>query len=483
MTTTPRRIFNALAADPWAIAPDWLRAIAAIADREDLSPALIDRLADYHGITPEAVQSRVGQRPDGSYRMRLRDGVAIIPIDGPIFPKATMLQMISGAASLQLIALDFAKALDDPDIRAIVLELDSPGGVVGGISEMAGTIRGARGRKPIVAYVDGVAASAAFWLAAAADEIVIGDTGVVGSIGVVAQVTVQEKPDQAGERTYEIVSTNAANKRPDPTSEDGRAQIVARLDALESVFVGSVAAYLGMSASELVAAGDNGGVRVGSDAVAAGLATRLGNFEDLLTELTGRRPTDKPSAGPVAAQHETKGTDMDLTDVTAEQLAAENPDLAAALRDRGAEAERQRVAALDAAALPGFETLLADHKADGSKTDIDLIRAQNAVIREQGAAALQTAAAEDEALKGQLPAVDPGETGGGVDEARARLGGDDGPKAGDPQDDAAVAGDKARFAASAGLQKDFGNSEKAYLRYCQDIRAGNIRAVTQPAAA
>ena len=142
-------------ATPWAIEPDMLDTIRAIALRE--------------GEGVEARQAREGRPLTNARTVTMRDGVAVVPITGPIFRYANLFTQISGATSLDVLAKDFASALGNPEVRAIVLEINSPGGQATGISEFAAQVRAAA--KPVVAYVDGMAASAAYWIAAAAPQI------------------------------------------------------------------------------------------------------------------------------------------------------------------------------------------------------------------------------------------------------------------------------------------------------------------------
>src|SRR5690606_22898690 len=114
-------------------------------------------------------------------------------------------------------------ALDDPKVKAIILNMDSPGGEANGINELGDMIFAARGKKPIKAYAGGTIASGAYWLGSAAAELVIDATALVGSIGVVVEVVTREARE--GEKRYTITSSNAPNKRPDLTTEEGRAEI------------------------------------------------------------------------------------------------------------------------------------------------------------------------------------------------------------------------------------------------------------------
>jgi len=223
MTASAQRsAFDLVASQPWAIMPETLETIASIARRE--------------GEGVEAVEARLGRPLQNARTVSVRDGVAVVPVNGPIFRYANLFTQISGATSLEVLATDFTAALDDPNVKAVVLAMDSPGGQANGIAEFAQMVRAAK--KPVVAYVDGSAASAAYWIAAAADRVVMSKTGMVGSVGAV--VGISTKKDEG---TVEIVSSQSPNKRPDVTTDQGRAQIQTLIDSLAQVFVEDVAAY------------------------------------------------------------------------------------------------------------------------------------------------------------------------------------------------------------------------------------------------
>ena len=225
------------------------------------------------------------QRLAGTSRAFLVDGVAILPITGPIFPRANMMTEYSGATSINTLTDDYRKALDSSDVGAILLLVDSPGGAVSGINAFADIVAAGAKKKYTTAFVAGAAASAAYWIASAASEIAMERTGMVGSIGVVAAIPVQVAPDAAGDLWIEIVSTNAPNKRPDPVSEDGRIEIVATLDAVEKQFVADVARGRKTTVEKVLAEFGRGGVKVGADAVKAGMADKVQSYDAALNAL------------------------------------------------------------------------------------------------------------------------------------------------------------------------------------------------------
>src|SRR5690554_2801336 len=105
------RAFELAASQPWLMLPSALDSLLAIADR----------LGD-----PEALEARLGKPLDNTRAVTLRDGVAVIPVTGPIMRYANMFTRISGATSTQELATDLQAALDNPQVKAIVLNIDSP---------------------------------------------------------------------------------------------------------------------------------------------------------------------------------------------------------------------------------------------------------------------------------------------------------------------------------------------------------------------
>lgn len=302
------RLLDAAMSTAWAIRPEALRAILAIAARDDISREAISRAmahtpeaqaAHVKAVSPEAVSARQGRRLPKTKRVEMRGSVAIVPIEGPIFRYAGMFDDISGASSVQVLAPDFALALEDPSVTAIMLHVDSPGGEVNGIAELGDMIYAARGKKPITAYVSDLGASAAYWLASAADRIVVAETAALGSIGVVMAVRDPSKDDR-GE--VEFVSSQSPNKRPDPNSEGGREQYQALVDTIGDIFVASVARNRDVSAEAVIGDFGAGGLLIGRGAVDAGLADAIGSYEQTVRELSEQAsPTPVALMAPAAS--------------------------------------------------------------------------------------------------------------------------------------------------------------------------------------
>ena len=116
----------------------------------------------------------------------IRDGVAVIPIKGVITPQMDIFTALFGGTALDHLAQDIQAALDNNEVKAILLDIDSPGGVAVGPAEMAEIINHAKGIKPLWSYTGRNCCSAAYWLAAATDKILCHKSALLGSIGVVS---------------------------------------------------------------------------------------------------------------------------------------------------------------------------------------------------------------------------------------------------------------------------------------------------------
>ncbi|ABB73366.1 protein C Serine peptidase. MEROPS family S49 [Nitrosospira multiformis ATCC 25196] len=220
-----------------------------------------------------------------------QDGVAVIDITGPITPRASFLSLLFGGTDVETIQQDLSAALADSSVNKIVLNIDSPGGVVSGVSPLADQIFSARSIKPIESFVSGMGASAAYWLAAATSHITISDTALVGSIGVVG-TAIDDKARQQmqGVIFHQIVSSNAPKKRPDPATPEGLQVLQKEIDSLASVFTAKVARYRGVNEMKVNSDFGQGGVLVGVEAVRAGLADAIGTFESTLVS-SGAMPS------------------------------------------------------------------------------------------------------------------------------------------------------------------------------------------------
>ncbi|MEN5208014.1 S49 family peptidase [Stenotrophomonas terrae] len=353
--------YQLAASQPWLIQREALETVLSVAQR--------------YGDA-EALETKLGRPLDNARTVTMRDGVAVIPVTGPIFRYANLFTAISGATSTQVLATDIQAALDNPYVKAIVLDFDTPGGVATSINELAEQIAAGRERKPIKAYVGGAAASAGYWLASATGEIVVSETALLGSIGVLmSYIDSRERDAKAGLKQVDIVSSQSPDKRIDPDTDEGRAKVQAMVDGLATVFVDAVARNRSVTAETVMADFGRGGVLLGQQAIKAGMADRIGSLESVIAELAGSasNSTRNKPMGNTKGQVTVSSTD-DLRNAlaaghTADQITiASNEQAVAAARAAGVEdgkqtatdtavaAERTRIADIQALARKGFES-------------------------------------------------------------------------------------------------------------------------------
>lgn len=279
MTTS--RALQAAIAEPWAITAEGLQLVLSVASREN-------------NVSIEALEAYRAEHVPHAERMTKRGSVAIIEATGPMLRRANFFSAISGATSYDVLRRDLQAALDDQSVKSIILNFDTPGGEVTGVDELSKAIKAATSKKKVVAYVGGTAASAGYWLASQASEIVISETAILGSIGVRAALQDTSKKDaEAG--NIEFISSKAPGKRIDLSTDEGRARIQRTIDALESVFISTVAMGRGVKDEDVTAKFGGGDVLIGTAAIAAGMADRIGTFEAVVSELAGRSPSPSTS--------------------------------------------------------------------------------------------------------------------------------------------------------------------------------------------
>jgi ClpP class serine protease len=257
----------------WAMLPEAVENLVAIAERS------VD-------INPEILEAYRAKSVENADRLRARDGVGILYAEGPMFKKSNLMTSISGATSYQILARDLQAALDDRSLHSIALLMDTPGGEANGADEFAAMLHAANKIKPVTTYVSGMGASAGYWMAAGGGRIILSEASMVGSIGVVLGINDTSLADEKrGVRKLQFVSSQSPNKRPDPNTESGKSHIQAMVDSLASVFISKVAAYRGVSEDDVIAKFGAGGMKVGAEAVAAGMADGVGQFEDVLATM------------------------------------------------------------------------------------------------------------------------------------------------------------------------------------------------------
>jgi signal peptide peptidase SppA len=234
------------------------------------------------------IDEETTRRDAPPYRMAV-DGVAVVPIVGSLVQRAGAMDAVSGLMSYTDVAASFERALADPAVRAIVLEIDSHGGEVAGLFGLADRIEAGRARKPIVASVNEAAFSAAYAIASATDAVILPPTAGVGSIGVVAVHIDQSAADAEDGLDYSFIYAGARKidgNPHQPLTDAAMATLQAEIDRVHGIFAAAVARRRNLPVDAVLAT--EAGLYFGADAVARGLADRIGTLADAIAEAAAR---------------------------------------------------------------------------------------------------------------------------------------------------------------------------------------------------
>jgi len=267
-------VLKAVFDTPWAITPEMLGIIAEVARFR----------AEGGTFSEDEIRHRIEAQANGPRRGGPNaTGVALIPIYGVISQRMTLMTALSGGTSVEQLTGQFRDALADPEIGAIVFDIDSPGGAVDGIEEFATEVREARGTKRIVAVANTMAGSAAYYIAAQADEVVVTPSGQVGSIGILAiHEDFSRAKDALGITTTFITAGKykAEGHEDLPLSDDAVAHVQSMADEFYSMFVGAVAKGRGVSTAKVSGADfGEGRMLLARAAKAVGMVDRIATLD------------------------------------------------------------------------------------------------------------------------------------------------------------------------------------------------------------
>lgn len=372
-------------------------------------------------------QASAGADPYANFRYAcvIDPGIAIVSLTGPLYPRANLFTQYCGAVSAEKLIGELSALIEDDNIKSIVIDVDSPGGVVTKTDEVSQLIRNARGKKRITAYVSGNGASAAYWILSACEKVVMSSTAAVGCLGtMICYLDDSKAMEEAGMQEIIIISNQTPNKNLPPTTPEGKAQLQSLVDDMTDTMFQEIATNRGTSVQKVAKNFGSGAMVLAADAVSRGMADEIMTMEALLTS-EGAANTDPevdPNANlviPGIDDDDTEGSDDDDTDdsdpeddedieanhteggamsaMTPEQIKAAHPDAYKAIykaaKAEGIAAEAARISAIDAIKAPGYEETIAKHRMEPGMTAEKLsgiiLEAQNAK-RENRAAALET---------------------------------------------------------------------------------------------
>ncbi len=250
-------------------------------------------------ILAGSLTQRLHQHGDAPYPVI--DGIAVIEISGVLIHRGGWIGQSSGQTSYEGIAAQIEAAARDPSVRAVALEIDSFGGEVAGVFDLADQIRALRREKPVWAFVAEHAFSAGYALASQADRILLPRTGAVGSIGVVVMhADLSGQLDQDGVRVTLVHSgQHKVDGNPyEPLPENVRDDIQREIDVLRFLFAETVAAGRAGRLHQEAALATEAATYRGTDALAAGLADEVidlargfAGFRQMLSSTSPLTPT------------------------------------------------------------------------------------------------------------------------------------------------------------------------------------------------
>lgn len=275
-------IMSAVRSQVWAIDPNKLEAIMAFlalkAQGHDADASVIAQL---HGAAEiqAARAKKVSQASNGS--------VAVLPVYGLILHRGSSMGDVSGPAATSTVKLlqQFKQAVNDPGVQAIVFDIDSPGGTVEGVDELASEIRAAKGKKQTIAVSNKQCASAAYYIASACDEIVASPSSTTGSVGVYcAHEDASKYLENLGVKVSLIkFGENKAEGNPyEPLSDSARGHMQEMVDNFGNMFEKAVAKGRKVSQATVHDSFGQGLSFGAAKAVKIGMVDSVGTLDDVL---------------------------------------------------------------------------------------------------------------------------------------------------------------------------------------------------------
>lgn len=267
---------------PWAVTPNMRATIADILAR---------RLAG-QDTTPADLAALVARR-NGPQPIAGGGGVALIPIYGVIAPRMNLFSEMSGGTTFESLTGELRAAMANPDVATIVFDVDSPGGNVAGATEFAREVMAARTQKPVIAQIQYLGASAAYWAIAGATEIVAAPSAMVGAIGVytmhddiseaLAKLGVKREVISAGK--YKAEGADGG-----PLSDEAKAHLRGIVESSYTRMVTDIGNGRGQKASAIRSGFGEGRVVTADAALEAGMIDKIGTLSDTLARVLKTPP-------------------------------------------------------------------------------------------------------------------------------------------------------------------------------------------------
>ncbi|EMH4535322.1 TPA: S49 family peptidase [Morganella morganii subsp. morganii] len=256
---------------------------------------IVSSLTERLGITQ--IRSTMMEDDDGYFSRKARkdsgydvlEGIAIIPVYGTLVQKLGTLRPYSGMTGYDGIRRVFLTAVNDPEVKGICLDIDSPGGEVAGCFDLVDLIYAERGKKPIHAILSENAFSAAYAIASAADKIYVPRTGGVGSVGVIVIHCDWSQHIKDDGLKVSIITYGNRKAESNPyvaLSDEAKAAIQHDVDEMGRLFVSTVSRNRGLS--ETVIRNTQAACYLAAEGVQMGLADSVASpdvaFQELMKE-------------------------------------------------------------------------------------------------------------------------------------------------------------------------------------------------------
>jgi len=253
-------------------------------------------------IEPSAIRGMLATVPEKinaseleAYRQRettrfkdIAGQIHVLPLYGVLTPRASILSFLFGGTPLDYFAAAFDAAIADKSVGAVVIDVDSPGGSVYGIHELTEKIYNARGTKPIIAAISGLGASAAYWVASAADEIIMTPSGEVGSIGIVAiheDISAQEEKEGIKYTMITAGRYKSEGNPHEPLTGEGREAMQDRVDEYYEMMITNIARNRNVSAVKVKTGFGEGRLCGAPEAKERKMIDKIGAMERVIARL------------------------------------------------------------------------------------------------------------------------------------------------------------------------------------------------------
>jgi signal peptide peptidase SppA len=261
-----------------------------------IDPSYLQQIADYEFTVNEQKINEYKEAVKKFTSLKNTEGgIAVLPLKGMIENKRSLWTDLFGT-SCEEFAQWFDSSINNPDIGAIVIDVDSGGGTTGGVEELSNKIYASRNKKPIIAVIDDYDCSAAYHISSAADQIVITPSGFVGSVGVYAvHKDISEAAQKAGIKyTFIQAGKYKTEGNPvEPLKDEARDYIQKQVDEIYEKFVNNIARNRGTTSAKVKKYYGEGRILSAKDSLEVGMVDRIGTMEEVLKYLTPK--TNKKS--------------------------------------------------------------------------------------------------------------------------------------------------------------------------------------------